>query len=150
MVANSKFKDVPEKLYNRYLIQKRDTIANYLNSYFMYTGQQATDADMVNMMMQNDGATGTQDEYIKKVVTEDAQKFIALAAIAKNEGIEISEDDIENYLKEMYGDGSNSAYSTYEAFREKVETEVCREGLLVEKVMGFLKDSANIVEPVEK
>ena len=50
----------------------------------------------------------------------------------------------------MYGDGSNTAFSTYESFREKVDPEVCREGLMAEEVMKILMDSANVIEPVEK
>ncbi|RKM54672.1 trigger factor [Butyrivibrio sp. X503] len=147
---NSTFKDIPEKLYNRFFIEERDVINSYVNTYFMYTGQQATAEDLVNMMMQNQGATGSPEDFIKNLVKDNANKFIMLAAIAKKEGLEVTDEDIDNYLKESYGDGSNNAYSTYEEFKEKVDIEVCREGLMAEKVMGFLKDNANVVEPVEK
>ncbi|RKM61761.1 trigger factor [Butyrivibrio sp. XB500-5] len=150
LVDNSKFKEIPEKLFNRYLIEQRDMVNTYMNSYYMYTGQKTTDADLVAILMQNEGVTGEPEDFIKDLVNKNANKFVALAAVAKKEGIEITDDAVEKYLKDMYGDGSNTAFSTYESFREKVDPEVCREGLMAEEVMKILMDSANVIEPVEK
>ncbi len=149
VVDNSTVKELPEKLINRFLKEEKDVIKSYINQYLMYSGQQVTDKDMVNMMMQNDGATGEAEDYIKNVVKDNASKFVLLSAIAKKEGISITDEDIENRIKKIYGDDAGTAGSSYESFREKVDTEMVREGLIAETVMTFLTDNANVVEPVE-
>ncbi|MBE5842026.1 MAG: trigger factor [Butyrivibrio sp.] len=143
------FKEVPQNLYNRYLIQQNESLEYYASMYSMYMGQQLTASDIVTMMIQQEGSTDTPDDYLKAMVTEATQQFIMFAAIAKNEGIEVTEEDIDAYLKDAYDNASTTAYSTYEEFKATVDPEVYREGLLAEKVMAYLVENANVVEPAE-
>jgi len=69
------------------------------------------------------------------------------AAVAKAEGIEVTDDDIDAYLKNAYDTASTTAYSSYEDFRATIDPEVYREGLMAEKVLDFLVENANVVEP---
>ncbi len=147
VTANCDFKSVPENLYNRYLKQQNEQLNYYASMYSMYVGQQLTSSDIVNMMIQNEGSTLSGDDYLKNMVTEATDQFVMFAAIAKAEGIEVTDEDIDTYLKDAYDNASTTAYSSYEEFKETVEPEVYREGLMAEKVMKFLVDNANVVEP---
>ncbi len=147
VTANCEFKDVPENLYNRYLKQQSEQLDYYASMYSMYVGKQLTSSDIVNMMIQNEGSTLNGDDYLKNMVTEATEQFVMFAAIAKAEGIEVTDEDIDAYLKDAYDNASTTAYSTYEDFKATVEPEVYREGLMAEKVIKFLVENANVVEP---
>ena len=149
VTENCEFKEVPQNLYNRYLIQQNESLEYYASMYSMYMGQQLTASDIVAMMIQQEGSTDTPDDYLKAMVTEATEQFIMFAAIAKNEGIEVTDDDIDAYLKDAYDNASTTAYSTYEEFKATVDPEVYREGLLADKVMAYLVENANVVEPAE-
>ena len=81
------------------------------------------------------------------MVTEATEQFVMFSAIAKAEGIEVTDEDIDTYLKDAYDSSSTTAYSSYEEFKETVDPEVYREGLMAEKVMNFLVENANVVSP---
>lgn len=149
VTENCEFKEVPQNLYNRYLIQQNESLEYYASMYSMYMGQQLTASDIVAMMIQQEGSTDTPDDYLKAMVTEATEQFIMFAAIAKNEGIEVTDDDIDAYLKDAYDNASTTAYSTYEEFKATVDPEVYREGLLAEKVVAYLVENANVVEPAQ-
>ena len=46
-------------------------------------------------MIQNEGSTLNGDDYLKNMVTEATEQFVMFAAIAKAEGIEVTDEDIE-------------------------------------------------------
>ncbi|MEE3497379.1 MAG: hypothetical protein VZR06_19690, partial [Butyrivibrio sp.] len=79
-------------------------------------------------------------------VNEISQQFVMFAAIAKSENISVSDEDIENYLKEAF-DAGNTGYSSFDELKGDVDSEDVREGLMTEKVVGFLVDNANVVAP---
>ena len=149
VIGNCEFKEVPEKLYNRYLIQQNEQLEYYASMYSMYYGQQLTASDIVTLMMNQEGATVSGDEYIKNMITEATDQFIMMSAIAQKEGMEVTDEDIDAYLKDAYDNASTTAYSSYEDFKATVDPEVYREGLLAQKVMDFLVENANVVEPEE-
>ena len=147
VMDNCEFKEVPEKLYNRYLKQQNEQLEYYASMYSMYVGQQLTASDIVNMMIQNEGSALSGDDYLKEIVTNSTQQFVMFAAVAKAEGIEVTDEDIDEYLKNAYDSASTTAYSSYEDFKATVEPEVYREGLMAQKVLDFLVENANVVEP---
>ena len=147
VMDNCEFKEVPEKLYNRYLKQQNEQLEYYASMYSMYVGQQLTASDIVNMMIQNEGSALSGDDYLKEIVTNSTQQFVMFAAVAKAEGIEVTDEDIDEYLKNAYDSASTTAYSSYEDFKATVDPEVYREGLMAQKVLDFLVENANVVEP---
>ena len=147
VMSNCEFKEVPEKLYNRYLKQQNEQLEYYASMYSMYAGKQLTSSDIVNMMIQNEGSALSGDDYLKEMVTNSTQQFVMFAAVAKAEGIEVTDDDIDAYLKNAYDTASTTAYSSYEDFKATIDPEVYREGLMAEKVLDFLVENANVVEP---
>ena len=124
VMDNCEFKEVPEKLYNRYLKQQNEQLEYYASMYSMYFGQQLTASDIVNMMIQNEGSALSGDDYLKEIVTNSTQQFVMFAAVAKAEGIEVTDEDIDEYLKNAYDSASTTAYSSYEDFKATVDPEV--------------------------
>ncbi len=140
------FKEVPEKLFNRYVLQQNEQLEYYASMYSMYYGQTLTAEDIVTMMMQGEGSSATADEYFNNMVTEATQQFIMFEAIANAEGLEVTEEEIDEYLENAYNSASSTAYSTYEDYKATLDLEVYREGLLAQKVVDFLVENANVVE----
>ena len=146
VIEISEYKDFPQEALNYYLIQENQQLENYAQMYTAY-GQPTTASDIVRMMMQNTAPDQSDpDAFLKNMVNEVAQQFITFAAIAKNENLAISDEDVENYLKEAFDAGS-TGYSSLDELKGDVDSKTIKEGLMADKVVGFLVDNANVVEP---
>lgn len=83
---------------------------------------------------------GTAEEYedtLRAQASLMAQRYIMLAAIAQKEGIFVSDEELEEQLKE---EAENSGYKSAEDFKAEIDTEAYREYLLVEKMMDYLAE----------
>lgn len=149
VMENTTFNEVPEKLYNRYLKQQYEAINYYTQLYAATTGTQLTADEFVALTMQNNGLTGNAQDYVKEMVEETTKQFMMLQAIADKEGIEVTEDDIDEYLHSAYDNSASTGYSSFEEYKESLELEIYREGLMTQKVLDFLKENANVVETAE-
>ena len=146
VIEISEFKDFPQELLNYYLVQENEQLENYAQMYTAY-GQPTTASDIVRIMMENTAPDQTDaDAFLKNMVNEVAQQFITFAAIAKNEHIAISDEDVENYLKEAF-DAGTTGYSSLDELKGDVDPKTIKEGLMADKVVAFLVDNANVVEP---
>ena len=146
VIEISEYKDFPQEVLNYYLIQENQQLENYAQMYTAY-GQPTTASDIVRMTMQNTAPDQSDpDAFLKNMVNEVAQQFITFAAIAKNENLAISDEDVENYLKEAFDAGS-TGYSSLDELKGDVDSKTIKEGLMADKVVGFLVDNANVVEP---
>jgi trigger factor len=146
VIEISEYKDFPQEVLNYYLIQENQQLENYAQMYTAY-GQPTTASDIVRMMMQNTAPDQSDpDAFLKNMVNEVAQQFITFAAIAKNENLAISDEDVENYLKEAFDAGS-TGYSSLDELKGDVDSKTIKEGLMADKVVAFLVDNANVVEP---
>ena len=146
VIEISEFKDFPQELLNYYLVQENEQLENYAQMYTAY-GQPTTASDIVRIMMENTAPDQIDaDAFLKNMVNEVAQQFITFAAIAKNENIAISDEDVENYLKEAF-DAGTTGYSSLDELKGDVDPKTIKEGLMADKVVAFLVDNANVVEP---
>lgn len=146
VMNNTTFNEVPEKLYNRYYKQQYEAINYYTQLYAASTGTQLTADEFVNLTMQNNGIAGTAEEYIKNMVDQTTKQFMMLQAIADKEGIEVTDADIDEYLHNAYDNAATTAYSSFEEYKDSLELEIYREGLMSQKVVDFLTENANVVE----
>ena len=113
VIEISEYKDFPQEVLNYYLIQENQQLENYAQMYTAY-GQPTTASDIVRMMMQNTAPDQSDpDAFLKNMVNEVAQQFITFAAIAKNENLAISDEDVENYLKEAFDAGLDFTLDTF-------------------------------------
>ncbi|MCR5557537.1 MAG: trigger factor [Butyrivibrio sp.] len=146
VVDNATFTDAPQELINRYILQQNQMI-EYRASMFSYMyGQQVTPSDLINVYMQNEGFVGTADDYLNSIAKDMANQYLLFQTIADEQGITVSEEDIDEYLKNAYESASNTAFSSYEEYKASLDLEVYREGLMAEKVVKYIVDNANVVE----
>ncbi len=146
VMNNTTFNEIPEKLYNRYYKQQYEAINYYTQLYAASTGTQLTADEFVTMTMQNNGIAGEAQDYIKNMVDQTTKQFMMLQAIADKEGIEVTDEDIDEYLHNAYDNAATTAYSTFEEYKASLEMEIYREGLMSQKVVDFLTENANVVE----
>lgn len=149
VTSNSTFAEIPEKLVNRYLQQQNQMLQYRANLFTMYYGQQVSAADVVNLLMQNEGFEGSADDYLKGVAKEMAEQYVMFQAIADEQGIEVTDQEIDDYLKEAYESASSTAFSSFEEYKASLDLEVYREGLMSEKVVKYLVDNAVVVPASE-
>lgn len=151
VTANAIFTAVPEKLLNRFLKEQNDQMAYYANMYSQYYQMPVSTSDIAAMMMQNEGFEGTADDYIRHVSTEIVNQYIMFQAIADAEGITVTDEDVDAYLKDNYDTAGTTAYSSYEDYKATItDIEIYREGLMAQKVVDFLVENANVVEPAQE
>lgn len=84
---------------------------------------------------------GTEEEYEETIRGQAglmAQRYIRLAAIAQAEGISVSDEELEEQLRE---EAADYGYEV-EDYKAEIDTETYREYLLVEKTMDYLVANA--------
>ncbi len=149
VTADAQFSEMPEKLVNRFMQEQSEQLSYYANMYSYYYGQQLSSADVLSMMVQSNGFEGNEEEYLKKLATDMTNQFVMFQAIADEQGISITDEDIDAYLKDKYESASSTAFSSFEEFKSSLDLEIYREGLMSEEVVAYLASKANVVEPAE-
>lgn len=87
---------------------------------------------------------GTQEEYeqtLREFAEHTAKQYLMLAAVAKNEGITITDAEMDADLKEQLGTDSEEDLKNFKA---DFDTEAYKEYLLTTKVCDFLRDCAKV------
>ncbi|WP_029231238.1 trigger factor [Butyrivibrio sp. VCB2006] len=140
------FGDIPQELVNRYMLQQKQMLDYQATMYSYYYGQQLTTADMLSMYMNNEGFVGTADDYLNDISKDMAQQYILFQAIADEQGIEVSEDEINDYLKNAYDNASTTSFSSFEEYKASLDLEIYREGLMADKVVEFIVNNAHVVQ----
>ncbi|WP_022767801.1 trigger factor [Butyrivibrio sp. NC2007] len=143
---NATVDDMPEKLYNRYYIQMVDSLKSYVQQIYYTYGVQVSETEYVQTVMQNNGLTGTPEDYLNDLANQQTKRIMVLQAIANKEGIEVSQETIDKYIQEDYDNYFKSSYNTIDEFKASFDTEDYREQIMAEQVADFLVENANISE----
>ena len=147
MVAdNATVDEIPEKLYNRYYIQMVDSLKSYVQQIAYTYGVQVSETEYVQTVMQNNGLTGTPEDYLNDLANQQTKRIMVLQAVANKEGIEVSQETIDKYIQEDYDNYFKSSYGTIDEFKATFDTEDYREQIMAEQVADFLVENANIAE----
>ena len=147
MVAdNATVDEIPEKLYNRYYIQMVDSLKSYVQQIANTYGVQVSETEYVQTVMQNNGLTGTPEDYLNDLANQQTKRIMVLQAVANKEGIEVSQETIDKYIQEDYDNYFKSSYGTIDEFKATFDTEDYREQIMAEQVADFLVENANIAE----
>ena len=149
VVENASFGDVPQELINRYLLQQNQMIEYRASMYSYMYGSTVTPSDLVNVYMQNEGFVGTADDYLNSVARDMANQYLVLQTIADEQGINVTEEEIDEYLQNAYDSASSTAFSSFDEYKASLDLEVYREGLMAEKVVEYIVNNANVVEAAE-
>ena len=116
--------------------------------YSYYYGQEFTIDTLLNNYMNAEGFVGSADDYLNDLSKDMAQQYLMFQAIADEQGITVSEDEINEYLQNAYNNASTTSFSSFEEYKASLDLEIYREGLMADKVVAFIVDNANVV-PVE-
>ena len=128
----AKIKAVPEGMVTR----MSDTLIANISSYAQVYGMEI--GDYVATVY-----GGTAEEYeatLREQARLMAQRYIMLAVIAENEGIAVTDEELNEQLAL---EAENYGYST-EEYTEGMDKEAYREYLLVEKVMEYLGENVTV------
>ena len=127
--------DLPEALLARYNQNYVDTLTGYAEQYGM---------DLATIMQYQGSSPETYLEDIRKMAEDVTKEYLILQLIADRENLGITQEEyVEDVTKRMGAMG----YSSVEEFEEAEDEEAFREYLLVQKVVRFLQDNADIREP---
>lgn len=143
-VDNATVDETPQGLINRYYKMVRQSVDSYVQQMAAYTGQQYTAEQYVEGVMQNNGLTGTVEDYLSDIATQQAKRCLVLQAIANRENIEITDETIDQYIREDYDAYYSQQYATIEEFKATFEPEDYREQVMTEKVADFIVENADV------
>lgn len=133
IMADCTFKEPPAKMVERFAQNIEDAMTS-----------QATVQNMsLTDYMKNYYGMGAQ-EYEEKFRTEAltaAQQYIMLQAIADAEGLNPTDDQVQ---EEIGNRVETYHYESEKAYRESADIEMLKEQLMKKNVMGFLKENGKI------
>ena len=129
------FKTPPEGMIDRMKETYKEQVQILANAYSNAYSTEITVSDLLSFAMTSDQFSGDEDEYVKNHAMENANTYLMIAAIAKEQGITVSDEELEQQMQENL---SVSGYSTLEEYKEKADTEEVREQILYDKVMDYL------------
>lgn len=75
-----------------------------------------------------------------------AKQALVCLAIAKNENLTLTEEDVEKAIEENY---ANYGYADADTFKKSIDLEEYKDSLLLNKVLDFLVENATITEVPE-
>lgn len=139
------FEELPQELVNRYILQEKQMLDYQANLYSYFYGQSLSTADLLSYYMNSEGFAGTVDEYLTSLSKDMAQQYVMFQAIADEVGITVSDEDIDEYLKDAYNNAGSTSFDSYEDYKASLDLEVYREGLMADKVISFVVEHANVV-----
>ena len=139
------FGDIPQALINRYMKQQKQMLDYQATMYSYYYGQQLTADSLLANYMNAEGFVGTVDDYLNDISKDMAQQYLMFQAIADEENITVSDEEIDAYLKNAYENASTTSFSSFEEYKESLDLEIYREGLMADKVVAFIVENANVV-----
>ena len=130
--------EVPEGLFNYY----RDQIyANFENS------AAAIGMELTDFVTQYYGMTQEQFETeVDAGAANSARQAMACALIAKQEGIEVTDEELNTKVEENY---ANFGFESVEAYMTEGNPEDYRDYLLTSKVLDFLMENAAVTDAAE-
>ena len=149
-LANSTVGQAPEEMIERYVAQFTQQATLVADNYSASYGYSVTPDYYVNVLMSQDGFTGTPDEYIRDRAVKTSQRYLMLAEIAQKEGISVTEEELEAALQSDLSSESQPYDSIDDLLKALGATkEGYKEELLGRKVTEFLVDNAVVTEPAE-
>ena len=146
------FENPPQAMLDRFTeiyTSEAETLSAY---YATNYGTSFSTDDIFGMLMSQEGYTGELEDYKANKALDLAKQYIMLGLIAENEGITVSDEELEERLNsDMANKNATAAegetIESLDAYKESVDVESVRENLLINKAQDFLAENANVVEP---
>ncbi len=146
------FENPPQAMLDRFAGLYADQMEQVAQYYSASYGQSMTADSVLQVLMSQEGYSGEAEDYKAEQALKLAKQYIMLGAIAAQEGIEVTEDELnEKLTSDMETANASAADSdkvdSLDAYKETIDVENIRESLLSKKVIEFLAANANVVEP---
>lgn len=133
IMADSTFKEPPAEMVERI----KEILVDGYSAEAALLGMSLSDYMLYYRRMDEE----TSDAWFQENARLQAQQFIMLQAIADIEGLNVTDEQLQEEITErveIYG------FESEEAYREGTDVETLREQLMRENVMEFLKENGNI------
>lgn len=147
VVGNATVEELPEELYNRYFVMIYKSVESYIQQLQTAYGVQVSVEEYVQNIMQSNGLSGEPRDYLSDIADQQSKRCLVLQAIANKEGIEITDDVINEYVQKDYDTYFYQAYESIDAYKETFDPEDYREQIMADKVADFIVENAQVVEP---
>ncbi len=141
--SNSVFTAAPPEFQNRMKTFYSGQIDYLADLYSQAYGTEFTSSELLSYVMSGDGFTGTEEEYLDKMALERANTYLMIDAIAEEQGISVTDEELTAHLEEML---ASSGYATVEEYKQNEDIEDLREQMLYDEVMDYLIANNHIVE----
>lgn len=129
--ADAEIKDAPEKMVDRMYTTLLSNVTSYAQMYGMDIG--------TFVAGEYGGEAADYEATLRGQARTMARRYLLLQAIAKKEGLEVSEAELE---QEIAADAEDYGYETADDYREAIDVEAFREYLMTQKVIQFMVDNA--------
>ena len=130
---NAVFQDMPEGMLNR-------MYDNLLNTAAAYAYMNGMDVGQYTAYVYG-GSPDSYETVLMDQANMMAQHYILMGAIAEQEGIEVTDEELEESISAEASGYAAYGYESEEAYKAAIDKEAYREYLLVEKTVGFLGES---------
>ncbi len=146
-VDNATVDEIPKELYNRYFIMIYNSVNSYVQQMQAAYGIQTSIEEYIQNIMQSNGISGEPADYLGDIANQQAKRCLVLQAIANKEGIEVSDDVVNQYIQEDFDTYFYQGYETIEDYKATFEVEDYREQIMADKVADFIVENASVVKP---
>lgn len=132
---NAQVKEIPQELIDKFQNISMDNVNYQAMTYGMdletfVSGYYGVSVDVF-------------EEEMKTAATESAKQAMVCIKIAKEESIEVTEEEIDAKIEENY---AGYGYESAETFKSTVDMEEYKDSLLLNKVVDFLVENAKITQ----
>lgn len=135
VLGNAEFKSIPAGIIDRL----SNALTETLSYYAMMSGLDVLTYMSLSGIITDDA---TPETIIKEEAEKTAQHFIAFQAIANNEGLNVTNDEVDAEIALM----AEAAGINVIEYRAQMDIEGVREYLMLENVNNFLVDNAVLTE----
>ncbi len=128
---SSTFKAPPDGMVSRLNENLKSTLTSYAQMYGMSLEQYVSYA--------YGGTVENYEEFLTEQAKNTAQRYIMLAVVADQEGISVTDEELESEFAEL---ATAYGYESVEAYKEEVNVEAYKEFQLIQKARQFLGENA--------
>lgn len=135
VAENTSFEEIPQGMLDR----MREAVTETMTSRAQMYGQELADyvAEAYNC------TADTYEDAILQQAQQAAEQYLMVGAIAEAEGIQITDEKLEEHLAE---EASQYGFESAEEYKDAIDAESYREYLLLQEVMELLTESAVVKE----
>ncbi len=145
---NCIFENPPQEIIDRYVYLYNRQLKTMAQYYTALYGVEYDADGVLSQIMSSEGYTGDGETYLNELATKTAEELLMAQAIADEVGITVSDDEVMEAVTESMANAASS-YEDVEDYisQNSIDLEAYKESLMHDKVVDYLAENANVVEP---